>query len=94
VGDDYAVFEAVHGTAPRLAGAGRANPIALILSGAMLLRHLGEREAAARVEQGVADVLAEAKTLTYDLSPGHPAGTAEVAEAVIEAMERPPQRCR
>jgi isocitrate dehydrogenase (NAD+) len=56
----------------------------------MLLRHLGEREAGARVERAVADVLAEARTLTYDLGPERAAGTAQVADAVIEAMERPP----
>jgi isocitrate dehydrogenase (NAD+) len=89
VGDRYAVFEAVHGTAPRHAGTGRANPMALVLSGAMLLRHMGKCEAAARVEQAVADVLADARTLTYDLSPERAAGTAEVAEAIIEAMEGP-----
>jgi isocitrate dehydrogenase (NAD+) len=86
VGDDYALFEAVHGTAPRRAGTGRANPMALILSGAMLLRHLGERAEGARVEQAVADVLADGRTLTYDLSPGRAAGTVEVADAIIEAM--------
>jgi isocitrate dehydrogenase (NAD+) len=91
VGDDYAVFEAVHGTAPRRAGTGRANPMGLILSGAMLLRHLGESAEGARVEQAVADVLADGRTLTYDLSPGRAAGTAEVADAIIEAMKRPPR---
>ena len=69
LGDDAAVFEAVHGSAPRHAGRNRANPFALMLSGAMLLRHIGEGDAAARLEAAIADVTREGKTLTYDLAP-------------------------
>ncbi|MGH9063268.1 MAG: isocitrate/isopropylmalate dehydrogenase family protein [Acidimicrobiales bacterium] len=86
VGPRVAVFEAAHGSAPKLAGRRRANPVGLILSGALLLRHLGEQEAAARVESAVASVLAQGRTLTYDLrrSPGAPvASSDEVAAAVI-----------
>lgn len=87
VGDGCAVFEAAHGSAPRLAGRARANPIAVILSGALMLRHLGEREAADRVEAAVAAVARQGATLTYDLQPaGEPASTGEVADAVIAAL--------
>jgi isocitrate dehydrogenase (NAD+) len=87
-GDEHAVFEATHGTGPRIAP-DRANPIALILSGAMLLRHLGEPEAAAAVEEAVAAVIAEGRAVTYDLKPADDptaVGTAEVADAVIVGL--------
>jgi isocitrate dehydrogenase (NAD+) len=84
------VFEPVHGSAPGLAGSDRANPIASILSGVMLLSHLGEIEAAERLERAVADVLAEGRTLTEDLKPRRndptAAGTREVADAVIDRV--------
>ena len=67
IGDDYAVFEATHGTAPDIAGQGKANPGSLILSGAMLLRHLAWPEAAVRLEQAIARVL-EARRFTADLA--------------------------
>lgn len=87
VGHGRAVFEAAHGSAPRLAGRGRANPIALILTGVLLLRHLGRWEAADRVDAAVAAVVREGRTLTYDLEPAAgPASTDEVAEAVIMAL--------
>lgn len=92
VGDNYAVFEAAHGSVPGQAGRNRANPMALVLSGAMLLRHLGEHRAAARVHDAVAAVVREGRTLTYDLRPfpddPGAAGTSEVADAVIEALSR------
>jgi len=69
IGDDYAVFEATHGTAPDIAGLGKANPGSLILSGAMLLRHVGMPEAATRLEEAVARVLASGR-VTPDLAPG------------------------
>jgi len=71
LGDAYAVFEATHGTAPDIAGQGKANPGSLILSGAMLLRHLRWPEAAARLEQGVARVL-KARRFTADLAAQDP----------------------
>jgi len=93
VGPDAAVFEAAHGSAPKYAGLGKANPMAMILSGALLLRHLGEGDAAARVEAAVDAVAAEGRTLTYDLerTPADlpPASTDEVASAVIAALGRP-----
>lgn len=89
LGPSCAVFEAVHGTAPRHAGRDSANPMALILSGAMLLRHIGEPGAAQRLERAVAAVLDEGRTLTYDLARTRdvdPAGTTAVTDAVIAAM--------
>jgi isocitrate dehydrogenase (NAD+) len=84
IGWEYAVFEPVHGSAPDIAGRGVANPIAMILSGAMLLRHLGELEAAAGVEAAVDDVLRAGTVRTADL--GGDATTMELAEAVVTAI--------
>ncbi|HEX5038756.1 MAG TPA: isocitrate/isopropylmalate dehydrogenase family protein [Candidatus Limnocylindria bacterium] len=80
IGEKAAVFEPVHGSAPKYAGQNKANPTALILSGALMLRHLGETAAAAAVETAVRDVIAEGTTVTYDL--GGTAGTREFGEAV------------
>ena len=80
IGDTAAVFEPVHGSAPKYAGQDKANPTALILSSALMLRHLGELAAADAVEAAVRDVVAEGKTVTYDL--GGTAGTRAFAEAV------------
>ena len=80
IGDENAVFEPIHGTAPRLVGTGRANPMATILSAGMMLDWLGEREAAKSIEDAVIEVLKEAKTLTPDLRGS--ASTMEVAAAV------------
>lgn len=90
IGEHLAVFEPVHGSAPDIAGQDLANPIAAILTGALLLRHLGEREAAARVEAAVAAVVAEGRVVTPDLKPGRPeatvVGTQGLAEAIIQAL--------
>ncbi|HEY4768473.1 MAG TPA: isocitrate/isopropylmalate dehydrogenase family protein [Candidatus Limnocylindria bacterium] len=80
IGERAAVFEPVHGSAPKYAGQDKANPTALILSGALMLRHLGETDAADRVESAIRAVIAEGQTTTYDL--GGRAGTREFAEAV------------
>jgi len=80
IGDDTALFEAVHGSAPDIAGKNVANPMALILSGAMLLDHVGEHDAADRVRNAVHAVLREGQKLTRDL--GGTAGTTEIAEAI------------
>src|SRR5687768_12280643 len=80
IGERAAVFEPVHGSAPKYAGQNKANPTALILSGALMLRHLGEVESAHRVEAAVRSVIAEGATVTYDLG-GH-AGTREFGDAV------------
>jgi isocitrate dehydrogenase (NAD+) len=90
LGDETAVFEATHGTAPRLAGRDRANPVGLMLSAAMMLRHLGEAEAGDRLEEAVAGVLAGGVDVTPDLRPpgdGRPTvGTTRMAEAVAERL--------
>jgi isocitrate dehydrogenase (NAD+) len=84
IGEKEAVFEAVHGTAPDIAGKNKANPMALILSGALMLDHLGEREAADRVRGAVRAVLREGQKLTGDL--GGTAGTIELAEAIASRV--------
>jgi isocitrate dehydrogenase (NAD+) len=80
IGDRAAVFEPVHGSAPKYAGQNKANPTALILSGALMLRHLGETDAGDVVERAVREVIAAGETVTYDL--GGSAGTREFGEAV------------
>jgi isocitrate dehydrogenase (NAD+) len=84
IGEEAAVFEAVHGSAPDIAGKNKANPMALILSGTMMLDHLGEHEAADRVRAAVHAVLREGKKLTGDL--GGTAGTTELAEAIASRL--------
>jgi isocitrate dehydrogenase (NAD+) len=84
IGEAAAVFEAVHGSAPKYAGQNRANPTALILSSALMLRHLGEVAAADRVEAAVRGTIAEGRTTTHDL--GGSAGTREFAAAVAERV--------
>ena len=80
IGEKAAVFEPVHGSAPKYAGQNKANPTALILSGALMLRHLGELAAADAVESGVREVIGAGETVTYDL--GGTTGTREFGEAV------------
>ncbi len=84
IGWEYAVFEPVHGSAPDIAGQGKANPIAMILSGAMMLRHLGEHTAAENVEWAVDEVLGQGRVRTADL--GGTSTTAEVGEAIAAAV--------
>lgn len=84
IGENGAIFEAVHGSAPDIAGKNLANPLAIILSGAMLLDHIGEHTAADRVRAAVNAVLAEGKKLTRDL--GGTAGTTEIAEAIASRL--------
>lgn len=79
-GDEIAVFESVHGSVPKYAGLNRANPCAMILTGALMLRHLGETAAAANIDSAVTDVLREGVHVTRDL--GGEAGTSEMAEAI------------
>jgi isocitrate dehydrogenase (NAD+) len=90
IGDGIAVFEPVHGSAPKYTGQNKVNPTATILSGALMLRHLGETEAGARVEQAVAAVIAAGSSVTYDLKPTRDdptaVGTREMAEAIVAAM--------
>jgi isocitrate dehydrogenase (NAD+) len=84
IGETVSVFEASHGAAPDIAGQGIANPIALILSGAMLLRHFGEKSAAERVQAAVSAVLKERRWLTPDL--GGRAATGDLTQAIIGTM--------
>ncbi|HEY5486298.1 MAG TPA: isocitrate/isopropylmalate dehydrogenase family protein [Candidatus Limnocylindrales bacterium] len=84
IGPDSAVFEAVHGSAPKYAGQNKANPTALMLSGVLLLRHIGEQAAAKRVEDAIRAVIAEGRTVTYDL--GGSAGTSEFADAIVARL--------
>ena len=69
IGDDYAVFEATHGSAPKYKGQNKVNPMALMLSGVMLLRHIDELDAADRLENAIADVIREGESVTYDMKP-------------------------
>jgi isocitrate dehydrogenase (NAD+) len=84
IGTEAAVFEPVHGSAPKYAGQNRANPTALILSGALMLRHLGEPAAATRVEDALREVIAEGRATTYDL--GGSAGTSQFADAIVARL--------
>lgn len=90
VGDDIAVFEPIHGSAPKYKGLNKVNPIAMILSGVMMLMHLGEREAAERLEKAVASVIGEGRYVTYDMKPTpddpSAATTSRVADAIIEEL--------
>jgi len=90
VGAQCAVFEATHGSAPKYKGQNKVNPTALMLSGVMMLRHLGEEQAADRMEQAIAAVIRKGERVTYDLKPRRDdptaVGTSEFADAVIEEM--------
>jgi len=86
IGDDVAVFEPTHGSAPKYAGQNKVNPTALILSSVLMLKHLGEREAAEKVYRATAQVIREGKTVTYDL--GGSAGTREMGEAIAGEVGR------
>lgn len=84
-GTEIAVFEAVHGSAPKYKGLNKVNPVALILSGKLMLEHLGEHEAARRLDTAVAAVIAEGTHVTYDL--GGTAGTRAMGDAIIGRMQ-------
>ena len=90
IGTEAAVFEATHGSAPRYKGLNKANPTAMILSGKLMLDHLGERDAAGRLERAIADVIAEGRQVTYDLKPHRDdptaVGTSEYADAIISRL--------
>jgi isocitrate dehydrogenase (NAD+) len=85
-----AMFEAIHGSAPKYAGLNKVNPMALMLAGALMLRHIGERDAGDRLEKAIASVVAEGKEVTYDLKADREdpsaVGTKEFADAVIRRM--------
>lgn len=84
IGEEHAVFESVHGSAPKYAGQNKVNPSALILSSVLMLHHIGEREAADKVFTATRDVVAEGKHVTYDL--GGTAGTSQMADAIINKI--------
>jgi len=86
IGADAAIFEAVHGSAPDIAHLGIANPIATVLAGAMMLEHLGELEAARRIEQAVREVIREGVYLTPDLKKGSTYGTDDLADAIVKKL--------
>src|SRR6476660_7443531 len=89
-GDNAAVFEPTHGSAPKYAGQNKVNPMAELLSGMLMLRHLDEPEAADRLEAAIADVIREGSSVTYDMKPTRDdptaVGTSEVADAIIDKM--------
>lgn len=90
IGPEGAVFEATHGSAPKYKGLNKVNPTALILSGMLMLKHLGETDASARLEKAVADIIAEGKHVTYDLKADRndptAVGTREMAEAICKRL--------
>lgn len=92
IGEEIALFEPVHGSAPKYAGKNKVNPTAIILSGALMLRHLEEERAAAWVERAVSRVITEGRKVTYDLKPRRDdptaVGTREMAEAIVSEVER------
>ena len=89
-GQDAAIFEPTHGSAPKYAGQNKVNPMAMLLSGMLMLRHLDETEAADRLESALADVIREGASVTYDMKPSRDdataVGTSEVADAIIDKM--------
>jgi isocitrate dehydrogenase (NAD+) len=91
IGDEAAVFEPTHGSAPKYAGQNKVNPMAMMLSGMLMLRHLEEMEAADRLEAAIAAVIEEGKSVTYDMKESRDdpsaVGTSEVADGVIEKLD-------
>lgn len=91
IGDEVALFEPAHGSEPRYTGMNKVNPMAMILSGVLMLRYLNEEDAADRMEQAIADVIAEGKTVTYDMKPDRndptAVGTSQVADGIIAKLK-------
>jgi len=89
-GEQAAIFEPTHGSAPKYAGQNKVNPVAMMLSAMLMLRHLDEVEAADRLESAIADVIREGASVTYDMKPTRDdptaVGTSEVADAIIDKM--------
>jgi isocitrate dehydrogenase (NAD+) len=89
-GEGIAIFEPTHGSAPKYAGQNKVNPMAQLLSGMLMLRHLDEQDAADNLEQAIADVIREGKSVTYDMKPRRDdptaVGTSQVADAIIEKL--------
>jgi len=89
IGEEVAIFEPTHGSAPKYTGQNKVNPMAMMLSGVMMLRQLGENDSADRMESAIIEVLAEGKDVTYDLKldPAAAVGTSQVADAVIAKLK-------
>jgi isocitrate dehydrogenase (NAD+) len=89
-GEGIAIFEPTHGSAPKYKGQNKVNPIAQMLSGMLMLRHLGEDDAAERLEQAIAEVIREGRSVTYDMKPTRDdpsaVGTSQVADAIVEKL--------
>src|SRR5205807_5423702 len=91
IGKDVAVFEATHGSAPKYKGQNKVNPMAMMFSGVLMLRYLNEEQAADALERALAAVIAEGRSVTYDMKPTRDdptaVGTSQVADAVIERLQ-------
>jgi isocitrate dehydrogenase (NAD+) len=91
IGTDGAVFEATHGSAPRYTGLNKVNPMAVMLSGVLMLRHLQEAAAADVLEGAIAAVIKEGRSVTYDMKPNRDdptaVGTSQVTDAVVEKLQ-------
>ena len=91
IGDDCALFEPTHGSAPKYKGQNKVNPMAMIFSGMLMLRHIGETEAGDRLERALAEVIREGKTVTYDMKANRDdptaIGTSQVADGIIEKLK-------
>ena len=91
VGEKGAVFEATHGSAPKYKGQNKVNPVALILSGVLMLQYLGKQKEAKKLDDAVASVIAEGKDVTYDMKPDRndptAVGTSQMADAIIAKIK-------
>jgi isocitrate dehydrogenase (NAD+) len=89
-GEEVAIFEPTHGSAPKYAGQNKVNPMAMMLSAMLMLRHLDETDAAGRLEDAIAEVIREGEKVTYDMKPSRDdptaVGTSDVADAIIDKM--------
>ena len=92
IGDDHALFEPTHGSAPKYKGLNKVNPFAMMLSGVMMLNHIGERDAAQRLHRAITEIIEEGQSVTYDMKadPQDPSavGTSEVADAIIRKLQK------
>ena len=92
IGEDGAVFEPIHGSAPKYAGLNKVNPMALMFCGVLMLKHLGEIEAGERLDRALTEIIEEGKTVTYDMKPRPDdptaVGTSQVGDAVVERLQR------
>jgi isocitrate dehydrogenase (NAD+) len=98
IGDGVACFEPIHGSAPKYAGQNKMNPMAMMLSGVLMLRYIEETDAADRMERAISDVIREGKSVTYDMKADRndptAVGTSQVADAVIEKLQKTPAAAR